>query len=155
VTLDELNMLPREKVEAEFKRCCGSTRWAKEMANLRPFKSANSLYVSGDRTWLTLSEADWMEAFSHHPRIGDGALLEQKFAVESASRATLDRLKALNQEYEKRFPHVFLICATGKSADEMLKNLEMRIKNDPKHELSNASAEQMKITRIRLEKLLS
>jgi 2-oxo-4-hydroxy-4-carboxy-5-ureidoimidazoline decarboxylase len=155
VTLDELNMLPRDKAEAEFMRCCGSTRWAKEMVNLRPFKSVNSVYASGDRTWLTLGEADWMEAFSHHPRIGDGALLEQKFAVEEASRETLERLKVLNQEYEKRFPHVFLICATGKSAIDMLKNLEMRLTNDRKHELSNASAEQMKITRLRLEKLLT
>lgn len=167
MTLDELNGLAPDLAEAEFMRCCGSTVWAKEMTRLRPYKSRESLFATADRTWLSISEHDWLEAFSHHPRIGDGAALEKRFAstaewasgeqsgTRNASRAVLDRLKQMNREYEKRFPHVFLICATGKSAEEMLANLESRLGNDPKRELTVASGEQMKITRIRLEKLLA
>jgi 2-oxo-4-hydroxy-4-carboxy-5-ureidoimidazoline decarboxylase len=167
VTLEALNALSPEEAEAEFMRCCGSRTWAKEMTRLRPYKTSASLYATADRTWLSIAEHDWLEAFSHHPRIGDGAALEKRFAstaewasneqkgTAGAPRAVLDRLKQLNQEYEKKFPHVFLICATGKSAEEMLANLESRIGNDPKRELTLASGEQMKITRLRLEKLLA
>jgi 2-oxo-4-hydroxy-4-carboxy-5-ureidoimidazoline decarboxylase len=137
------------------------------MVRLRPYKTRESLFATADRTWLSISEHDWLEAFSHHPRIGDGAALEARFAATAtwatneqkgtrgAPREVLEKLKSLNQEYEKRFPHVFLICATGKSAEEMLENLEARLSNDPKRELTLASGEQMKITRLRLEKLLS
>ena len=167
MTLEELNGLAPELAETEFMRCCGSRTWAREMVRLRPFKTASSLYATADRTWLSIAEHDWLEAFSHHPRIGDGAALEKRFASTAewasseqkgtvgAPRAVLDRLKHLNQEYEKKFPHVFLICATGKSAEEMLANLESRMMNDPKRELTIASGEQMKIIRLRLEKLLA
>lgn len=167
MTLEELNGLAPDQAVAEFLRCCGSIVWAKEMARLRPYKTREALFATADRTWLSISEHDWLEAFSHHPRIGDGAALEARFAstaawasneqsgTQGAPRDVLDRLKTLNQEYEKRFPHVFLICATGKSAQEMLSNLESRMGNDPKRELTVASGEQMKITRLRLEKLLT
>ncbi len=167
MTLIELNGLSPDQATAEFLRCCGSAVWAREMTRLRPYRDVKSLHATADRTWLSLSEHDWLEAFSHHPRIGDGSALEKKFAAtavwatneqkgtQGASREVLEKLKSMNQDYEKRFPHVFLICATGKSAQEMLENLESRLDNDPKRELTIASGEQMKITRLRLEKLLS
>jgi 2-oxo-4-hydroxy-4-carboxy-5-ureidoimidazoline decarboxylase len=167
VTLETLNEIGPAEAEVEFMRCCGSREWARWMTKARPFGSNDALFEKADALWLSLKKRDWLEAFSHHPRIGDGSRLAAKFAstaawavgeqkgTQGASSETLSRLKTLNEEYEKRFDHVFLICATGKSADEMLQNLESRIDNSPEQELEIAANEQMKITRLRLEKLLA
>lgn len=147
-------------------RCCGSTRWVAAMAARRPFVTNAALMSAADEESARLTRDDLLEALAHHPRIGASldelrakygstatwAAGEQAGAT-AASDATLEALRAGNARYEARFGHVFVVCATGKSANEMLALLEARLGNDPDTELRVAAAEQAKITRIRLEKL--
>jgi OHCU decarboxylase len=158
VKLEELNALPANAAERELAKCCGSTRWIAAMASRRPFRSADQLLLDADDLWWSLDGGDWLEAFSHHPRIGEraaGWAQDEQSGTQDAAAETLEKLADLNHEYERKFAHVFLICATGKSADEMLNNLEQRIRNEPAAELRIAAGEQAKITRLRLEKLLA
>src|SRR5207247_5703677 len=156
VTLSELNALAPQDAERGLLRCCGSGKWASAMTKRRPFENEAALFNSADDVWSSLKEKDWREAFAAHPRIGERANSawsnQEQAGVSAASRATMEKLTRRNVDYEKRFDHVFLICATGKSADEMLAALEKRINNDPATELRVAAAEQAKITRLRLEK---
>ena len=156
--LSELNQLSPEKAREELLRCCGASRWASRVADLRPFADFSDVVRAADQVWSEMGEKDWREAFDHHPRIGASsanrwASQEQKGTAQ-ASEATLQALVRGNQDYEKRFGHIFLVCATGKSADEMLAILQARLKNPPPEELRIAAGEQAKITRLRLEKLL-
>jgi len=158
VTLDELNAMPRDAAERELAKCCGSSRWTSAMAGRRPFRNVDQLYRAADEVWTSLDGADWLEAFSHHPRIGERAVgwaRDEQSGTSGASARTMERLAKLNHDYQRKFGHVFLICATGKPADELLSQLERRMMNDPAAELRVAAAEQAKITRLRLEKLLS
>jgi 2-oxo-4-hydroxy-4-carboxy-5-ureidoimidazoline decarboxylase len=164
--LSEFNLLSAAEAEAALLRCCGSRRWASALTSERPFSSLETLYSSAEQTWFGLSKEDWMEAFSHHPRIGDTKGLKEKFSAtqwaadeqkgatreSGASEDVLGKLASGNEAYERRFGYVFLVCATGKSAAEMLGLLEKRILNPPDAELKIAVFEQNKITRIRLEK---
>jgi 2-oxo-4-hydroxy-4-carboxy-5-ureidoimidazoline decarboxylase len=168
LTLDGFNGLPIKAAQAELERCCGSKRWVAEMIEARPFISQGALLDSAGRVWRRLSPADWQEAFSHHPQIGaqtgaaksdsklartsDWASEEQK-GTANASAQTLKKLADGNIAYQARFGYIFLVCATGKSAEEMLGLLEARMSNSPETELKIAAAEQEKITQIRLEKL--
>ncbi len=166
-TLQELNHKSEESFKKELYLCCSSSKWVDHMLVCRPFLSEAALFQVADEAWFSLEKQDWLEAFSHHPRIGASLdALREKYAstqkwasqeqssVAQASDEVLKKLQAANIEYEKKFGHVFLICATGKTADEMLSALELRIQNLPEVELKNAAIEQSKITRIRLEKLL-
>jgi 2-oxo-4-hydroxy-4-carboxy-5-ureidoimidazoline decarboxylase len=120
-----------------------------------------------EEQWYQCSERDWKEAFSHHPRIGDMDSLKKKFmptanwavgeqgGVKTASQDTLEALARGNRDYEMKFGYIFIVCATGKTAEEMLDLLQNRLKNDPKDEIQIAADEQNKITKIRLEKLVS
>lgn len=158
MTLSELNGLSRDAAERELCRCCGSTRWAAAVAARRPFTTAEELLQIADDVWWTLEGGDWLEAFARHPRIGGraaGWASDEQSGVRGAKQETLSRLTALNQNYERKFGHVFLIFATGKSAAEIVAQLELRVSNDPVTELKIAAAEQAKITRLRLQKLLS
>ena len=167
MTLDDLNNLPEAAAIDAFTKCCGAHRWANKMAHARPFKDDAALYAMADEIWEQLGQEDWLEAFTHHPKIGDMDSLRAKFAntkewasgeqsgTASASEETLQGLADGNRDYEARFGHIFIVCATGKSADEMLGLLRARLGNDPAHEIRVAAAEQAKITRIRLEKLLA
>lgn len=164
-SLATFNQLPSAQAEAELLKCCGSRNWAIQLCECRPFNSEAALFNEADRIWSELAREDWLEAFSHHPRIGEKQLRE-KFAATSAwatqeqkgtqgaSETTLAALARSNQDYEQRFGYVFLVCATGKTADEMLTLLQKRIHHDPAAEIKIAAAEQAKITRIRLEKWL-
>ena len=166
MTLAQLNALPAEEMRDEFLRCCGSRRWAESMLKRRPFRLTNDLYTSADEIWNNLSEADWKEAFSHHPKIGDVESLRTKFSstatwakceqsgVAQATDDTLRELARLNEEYERRFGYIYIVCATGKRAEEMLGILRKRINNNPKIEIEIAAKEQSKIFRIRLNKML-
>lgn len=143
-------------------RCCGSTSWVEAMLARRPFRSREALSVTARDIWLRLDRSDWLEAFSHHPKIGDRAALRQRFAatrhlsakeqagVDSASESTFTALAEANEEYEKKFGYIFIICATGRSADEMLGILRARLRNDPEREMRIAAEEQAKITELRL-----
>ena len=136
------------------------------MTAARPFGSAESLAETADRTWRELSKDDWLEAFSAHPAIGDskpkaGSVqshawsLREQSGTRGATTEALAELALLNRDYAERFGHVFLVCATGKSAAEILALGRQRLHNDPETELAIAAEEQRKITRLRLEKLLS
>ena len=158
--LTELNELPAERVEEELLRCCGSQRWATAVVGRRPFASMDELQAAAEDEWWKLKYHDWLEAFSHHPRIGErnrarGFAKQEQSGVEGTPDKTLRELERLNRVYEEKFGHVFLIFATGKSAQEMLDALETRLVNRPDVELTNAATEQAKITRLRLEKLIS
>jgi allantoicase len=161
-----LNALSIEDARAALLRCCGATRWAAWLLTQRPFASTEALFKAAAGVWTQMEKADMLEAFSHHPEIGsDLASLRQRFAstatwssaeqagVAGADDTTLEALRDGNVRYRERFGHVFLVCATGKTAPEMLALLRARLDNDPDTELRVAAAEQAKITRLRLEKL--
>jgi 2-oxo-4-hydroxy-4-carboxy-5-ureidoimidazoline decarboxylase len=165
MTFPDLNALaPAARAEA-LATCCGATAWVATLNQQFPFDSAAALYEAAERTWHNLTEADWREAFAHHPKIGDVRALKEKFAstatwaageqgaVKQASPATLEALAAGNVAYERKFGYIFIVCATGKSADEMLALLQARLPNDPSQEIQVAMREQAKITRLRLQKL--
>lgn len=163
--IDALNAMPLLEARAALLRCCGSIRWVEQMLSHRPFPSAEALHAFADEEWNSLDRGDWLEAFAAHPRIGDVASLRKKFAatadlcgseqagVNAADEATIQALADVNREYESRFGYIFIVCATGKSAAEMLAILRSRLPNDADAELRIAAAEQAKITHLRLEKL--
>lgn len=145
--------------EHELLRICGSREWVRRMSALQPFKDEATFYAAAEKTWRSLSREDWLEAFSHHPQIGEKGLREkwtsqEQSGTQGASYQTLRALADGNTRYRERFGYVFLICATGKSADEMLKSLRSRSENSPEAELGVAAEEQSKIMRIRIEKWL-
>ncbi|MEA2561203.1 MAG: allantoicase [Acidobacteriota bacterium] len=158
-----LNVRPAPEVEAQLLACCGSRTWVARVARERPFRTPQDLYAAAERAFGQLGRDDWKEAFAAHPRIGErtaGDGLEHRWAAQEQSGADeaspqiLAELAEANRLYEQRFGHVFLVCATGKSAFEMLGLLGERLGNDPQAEHAVAALEQMKITRLRLEKLL-
>jgi OHCU decarboxylase len=136
------------------------------VAASRPFATTSSLRDTADTVWNGLGREDWLEAFSHHPRIGNTNPTEARHTAtahmsrreQSGMAGASDQVRGafveLNRQYESKFGHVFLICATGKSADEMLAHLRVRLGNDAATELRNAVAEQAKITGLRLDKLI-
>lgn len=155
-------------IAATLGRCCGSRRWVAAMVAARPFSSRAHLFGEAERQWWRLGDGDWKEAFTHHPRIGsDLALLRAEYAatadwslseqsgVPGATDDVLRALAAENVAYEALFGHIFLVCAAGRTAAEMLALLRERMDNAPAAELRVAAGEQRKITRLRLEKLLS
>jgi len=163
---NHLNKLSTTECFESLLKCCGSTEWARRITAARPFTHENELFARAHEYWWSLSVNDWKEAFSHHPAIGaDKESLRKKFAkieswsseeqagVNGASENTLSNLARGNQEYLSKFGYVFLVCATGKSADEMLDLLRKRLPNDVDNEIRKAAAEQAKITEIRLNKL--
>jgi allantoicase len=162
-----LNELSEAEARKAFLDCCGATKWASEMLALRPFSDASHLLESADRIWAALGPEDWLEAFRHHPAIGGNkAEKKQSKAARSwssgeqsraqmASFETRAQLTEANRAYHAKFGNVFLICASGKSAEEILEQARARLSNDPDTERRIAAEEQRKITRLRLEKLLA
>jgi 2-oxo-4-hydroxy-4-carboxy-5-ureidoimidazoline decarboxylase len=164
--MDRLNQLPAGEACEELLKCCGSKRWAEAMVAQRPFQSPPHLFDRAIEVWKKLNREDWVEAFRQHPRIGDIDSIRKKFAstaematgeqkgVVGADDHILNALAIGNEQFERRFGHIFIVCATGKSALEMLHILQERLKNDPTTELQVAMMEQAKITQLRLEKLI-
>jgi 2-oxo-4-hydroxy-4-carboxy-5-ureidoimidazoline decarboxylase len=158
-----LDATTSEEARGLLTRCCGSSRWVDRMLACRPFGSRERLLASAREEWFALGQDDWREAFSHHPKIGDRESLQTRFAatrhlsereqagVASASDDVLDQLAHANRQYEERFGYIFIVCATGKRADEMLAQLLARLQNDPASEIRIAAEEQAKITALRLE----
>lgn len=165
MTLEDFNALPDAASREALARCCGSRRWVEQVAGRRPFGSFDDVLAAADEAFSTLEPGDWLEAFSHHPKIGDLESLRAKFAstagwatgeqagVSMARETTLAALAEANRAYEEKFGYIFIVYATGKSADEMLALLEERLPHDPEEELPAAATEQMKITHLRLHKL--
>jgi len=140
--------------------CCGSARWVEQMLAARPFESQTNLEATASLIWSRLHTADWLEAFSKHPKIGEKGKVSQWSAQEQsgmdrAAAQVAERLAELNRVYFDKFGFIFIVCATGKSAPEMLALLEARLPNKLEDELGIAAAEQDKITILRLRKLLS
>jgi OHCU decarboxylase len=164
--LEDLNSLSNGEAAAELLKCCGSARWAREMTNARPFADVDRLLGEAESIWWSLSEQDWLEAFRAHPKIGEQKAAavqsaqaqtwsaQEQSGVANAAAETKAELAARNQEYEKRFGFIFIVCATGKTSAEMLAILTERLANDRKTELRIAAEEQRKITRLRIEKML-
>ncbi len=156
--LRRLNTAPTSAAQSMFLKCCGSSTWAAQMAGRRPYASVNQLLEHADRIWSEAAIDDWLEAFRAHPRIGEsgkpGWSQEEQAAARSAADATLSELAHGNQTYYERFGFIFIICATGKSADEMLAALRARLNNDRETELKIAAEQQRLITRLRLLKVV-
>jgi allantoicase len=144
--------------EATLLACCGSHAWVKKMAESQPFATAEQMFDAADRIWWTLSPDDWREAFTAHPKIGEKNSDEQSCSEQSGMREAAAEIRARiaagNRTYLERFGHIYIVCATGKSAAQMAEILESRLVNDPATELRAAAAEQRQITRLRLEKWL-
>jgi allantoicase len=136
-----------------FLQCCGSSFWAKEMAAARPFSSWDEVETTAAQIWARAEREDMLQAFSAHPKIGDHQGSGEQAGVRSASDTTLDELSRLNRAYESRFGYIYIVCATGKTADEMLALLRQRLENDPDEELAIAAEEQRLITQLRLRKI--
>jgi len=147
------------QLDNELLTCCASRNWAEAMNAARPFSSWEDLVVTADRLWMSLGPEDWLEAFRAHPRIGEkkeGArwTAQEQSGTRTASEDTLRALAEGNRAYDEKFGFIYLVCATGRSADEMLANLRERMNNDRNAELRVAAEEQRKITAMRLEKLV-
>lgn len=161
-----LNELPQEKAVAAFLDCCGSREWAAAMTSTRPYPMLENLFTTAERIWFSLSVADHLEAFAAHPKIGEkkrAATQKQRAAdwsageqesINLAEEAVKTQLVEVNGLYERKFGFIFIVCATGKTADEMLAIAKARLGNSVETELEIAAVEQSKITEIRLTKLL-
>ncbi|HEX2254461.1 MAG TPA: 2-oxo-4-hydroxy-4-carboxy-5-ureidoimidazoline decarboxylase [Thermoanaerobaculia bacterium] len=162
--LAAFNALPDDEARAALAACCGSSRWAAATAARRPFADLAALEAAADAVWWSLDPADWREALAAHPRIGErpagagraarwSSGEQARVAVESDA-AVRDELARANREYEERFGHLYVICASGRGPQEILADLRARLGNDPDTELRRAAAEQAAITRLRLRRLV-
>ncbi len=157
-----MNDLPAAEADAALLACCGSRAWARRMIEGRPYADAEALLEEADRTWWSLAPEDWREAFAAHPQIGERKSAgdsqfrrwseQEQAGVESVEEVILADLAEANRTYAERFGYIFIVCATGKSAEEMLRLLRSRMGNDPDTELRIAAEEQRKITRLRILK---
>ena len=164
----QLNQLAQTDAERALRACCASRVWVAKMLEQRPFPTSDSVFTAAAQIWAELRRSDTLEAFRGHPKIGESlAALRERFAttahwssqeqarVVGAKDELLEELQQLNVAYEQRFGYIFIVCATGKSAEEMRDLLKARMHHSPEQELRVAAEEQAKITRIRLEKLLN
>jgi 5-hydroxyisourate hydrolase/2-oxo-4-hydroxy-4-carboxy-5-ureidoimidazoline decarboxylase len=162
MTLSAFNNLDKETAVKHLFDCCGSTKWTAAMIQHFPFASEKELVDQSAKIWYDqCSETDWRESFTHHPKIGDVKRLTEKFAgkeqagVAMATLETINALAQANTDYESKTGFIFIVCATGKSATEMLQLLLDRLKNTSDEELHIAMGEQQKISIIRFRKLLT
>jgi 2-oxo-4-hydroxy-4-carboxy-5-ureidoimidazoline decarboxylase len=167
MTLIELNTLEKPMLKEALKKCCGANGWVEKMAAIFPVENEETLLKQADKIWHQCAEEDWKEAFTHHPKIGDMNALKEKFAstskwaegeqaaVKQTSNEILEALAEGNKLYADKFGYIFIVCASGKSAEEMLALLRARLPKQPEDEIKIAMEEQNKITRLRLQKLLA
>jgi 2-oxo-4-hydroxy-4-carboxy-5-ureidoimidazoline decarboxylase len=163
--IQELNQMSRADAYATLMQCCAATRWIDEVLEMRPYSSVKVLLHAAEVCWASMKEPDYLEAFDGHPKIGDPASLKAKYvsthtmasneqaSVQQASEKIIMDFASCNQAYEDKFGFIFIICATGKSADEMLSSIRARLVNNRDKELQIAAIEQGKITSLRIEKL--
>ncbi|GAC14726.1 2-oxo-4-hydroxy-4-carboxy-5-ureidoimidazoline decarboxylase [Aliiglaciecola lipolytica] len=167
MTIDELNALTVSQATDWFIRCCASRAWAENMQRSRPYTSIDDVINTACKIWSCLSNSDFLEAFKAHPMIGDINTLEAKFANTSAlaeqeqasaigaDSNVLQELHRLNHLYLAQNGFIFIICATGQSAENMLASIEQRIHNDTETEIKIAAEQQLKITILRIQKGLT
>lgn len=153
-----VSTLTEDIAAAQLRNCCGSSEWVRRMMAARPFATGHDLMHASEEIWNGLTPSDWREAFAAHPRIGERSgsrwARQEQSGTASASSESMDALATANREYEARFGYIYIVCATGRSADEMLAMARQRLENDRDDELRNAAGEQMKITKLRLMKLV-
>ncbi len=166
MSVANFNQFRPEDAVRILEQCCTSKRWIEQLVSSRPFPNREALLRKADDIWRQLEEEDYLEAFSGHPKIGDMKSLKEKYSntkalaadeqssLVAASESVIINLMQKNEEYEKKFGFIFIVCATGKSAADMLSILLSRLSNSREVELRNASEEQRKIYQLRLEKLL-
>lgn len=177
--LKRLNSLPAKEAEAEFAKCCGSTNWVRRMAAECPFANSEQLITIADRIWWSLEPDDWLQAFASHPKIGESKAArataaearnhparaaragnpenwaaQEQSGAQNAAEETVRSLAELNRRYEEKFGYIYIVCATGKTSEEMLAILQERLPNDEETELRIAAREQARITKLRLGKLI-
>jgi OHCU decarboxylase len=167
VAVAELDELPAARAAELLRSCCGAARWVAAMVARRPFHTVDAALDEAEDVWWSLGPDDWLEAFAHHPRIGErlGAELQdargaawsagEQSGADHAAADVQSALAEANRAYERRFGHIYIVCATGRSAEEMLAIAQARLANDAETELRIAAGEQAKITRLRLQKLLT
>ena len=170
------NILPATAAANEILPCCGSRAWADGIVARRPLPDEESLLAASDEIWRSLTESDWLEAFRSHPRVGESRISEsragesqapKRAAIQSAAWSEQEQQRVAdashsarlelaegNREYERRFNRIFIVCATGKSPEEILRILRRRLENDDHTELQEAAEQQRQITQIRLRKWL-
>ena len=165
--LERWNRADADLARGEMMGCCGASRWAAAMVAARPFPGEADLRAEANSVWSTMQEADWLEAFACHPRIGDRKNAphasaqsaawsrQEQVGVVDPKVGILERLAEGNAKYEQRFGFTYIICATGKSAEEMLEILLARLHRDRHSELLEAAEQQRQILQIRLGKWLS
>jgi len=165
--LTRWNTLSAEEAVLEILPCCGSNSWAQQTAALRPIEDEDTLLAASDKAWRNLKQADWMEAFAHHPRIGDAVAplsaparsaqwsSEEQQKIGAAEGKVLAALTEGNRAYEQRFNRIFIVCAAGKSAHTILDILQRRLRNDEQTELQESAEQQRQITSLRLKKWIS
>jgi 2-oxo-4-hydroxy-4-carboxy-5-ureidoimidazoline decarboxylase len=164
LSLARLNTMPADEAAQHFRACCGSSRWVEGMIGRRPFESVEQLLSASDAVWQTTGPRDWNEAFAHHPRIGERQAAthvsatarawsagEQGAAHGASTRAALAQA---NKAYEERFGRIYLVCAAGRSGEELLADIAVRMNNPPGKELEIAVEEQRKIITLRLTSLI-
>jgi len=167
MTITSLNALKPEAAHLAFMQCCTANAWVERMVKAMPFSSVETLVSQADINWQGLTQADYLQAFEGHPKIGDVSSLREKYrstekiaageqsGVNTATETTLSQLKQLNDDYQEKFGFIFIVCATGKSASQMLETLSQRIVNERTEEIINAAEEQRKILQIRIEKMIA
>ena len=165
LTLERFNQMADAEARAALGECCGSTEWVDAMVDRRPFQSESQLLDAADETWQRLTETDWRQAFASHPQIGAARSADdsshapwsqqEQAGMKDAGDATRQAMADGNRAYREKFGYIFIVCATGKSSDEMLAILAERLKNDAATEIRIAAEEQRKITRLRLQKMLA
>lgn len=166
LAINTLNALPENDAIHAFMQCCTSSKWVERMLNSLPVADKGQLVNLANEHWKNLTEKDYLEAFEGHPKIGDVNSLRAKYAntkalasgeqsaVNSATETVLTQLAKGNDDYQQKFGFIFIVCATGKSAEEMLTLLQQRLPNNRQTELVNAVEEQRKIFQIRIDKML-
>ncbi len=166
MNIDSFNQLSTSDLQEALLQCCGSVTWINRMLGSTPFENKQQLIDLANKHWSTLNNSDYLQAFEAHPKIGDINSLNNKFTstkdiarqeqsgINAASKTTLLQLSEKNLEYHTKYSYIFIVCASGKSAEQMLQILESRLANSPEDEIEIAAEEQRKITEIRLDKLI-
>jgi OHCU decarboxylase len=167
VTLRELNESAPERAAELLRSCCGSTQWVAAMLTRRPFVSLENILIEADDVWRSLAPDDWREAFAHHPRIGERRSeatqterastwsAREQASVTTAATSVQQELVEVNRAYEARFGYIYIVCASGRTAGELLALARQRLNNSAAVELHIAADEQRKITDLRLRKLFA
>jgi OHCU decarboxylase len=164
--LEKLNSFSSTQATSEFLKCCGSQNWAQQMDAARPYATVDELVSRAEDVWWRLTKSDWLEAFRSHPKIGEKKAAastaveakrwsaEEQSGIRDSAQQTLADLEKLNRAYELKFGYIFIVCASGKTSEEMLALLRARLNNMTDDEIRVAAGEQAKITGLRLQKLL-